>query len=124
MSATSMGTARFPARPTQPPGSRSPTITTPRPGIGTETSPDLTEGVREAISVLRAAVATEGLLASAELPHYAAVWTRDVAFASLGANVSGDPELIEAVARSLVGLAQIQAESGQVPNAWWPRRGY
>ena len=74
--------------------------------------------------MLRAAAAPEGLLASAELPHYAAVWTRDVAFASLGADVSDDPELVAAVGRSLVGLAQLQAESGQLPNAWWPRRGY
>ena len=74
--------------------------------------------------MLRAAAAPEGLLASAELPHYAAVWTRDVAFASLGADVSGDPEVVEAVARSLVGIAQLQTASGQIPNAWWPRRAY
>jgi len=80
--------------------------------------------VGPALSVLRAAAAPEGLLASAELPHYAAVWTRDVAFAALGANVSADPELVEAVARSLVGLAQLQAGTGQIPNAWWPRRAY
>jgi len=80
--------------------------------------------VERALDVLRAAVAPEGLLASAALPHYAAVWTRDVSFASLGASVSGDDGVAAAVGRSLVGLAQIQAETGQIPNAWWPRRGY
>ena len=103
-----------------PPGSRYPTTSTLSPGIATEVA----EGVERALGVLRAAAAPEGLLASAALPHYAAVWTRDVAFAALGANVSDDPELIGAVGRSLVGLARVQAESGQVPNAWWPRRGY
>ena len=76
------------------------------------------------MAVLRAATAPEGLVASAALPHYAAVWTRDVAFAALGANVSVDPELTAAVGHSLAGLAQLQAASGQIPNAWWPRRGY
>jgi glycogen debranching enzyme len=76
------------------------------------------------VAVLRAATAPEGLVASAALPHYAAVWTRDVAFAALGANVSTDPELNAAVGRSLAGLAQLQAASGQIPNAWWPRRAY
>ena len=28
------------------------------------------------------------------------------------------------MARSLVGLAHRQADSGQIPNAWWPQRGY
>jgi glycogen debranching enzyme len=90
----------------------------------TELPAEVVEGARQARAVLRAAVAPEGLLASAALPHYAAVWTRDVAFAALGANASSDPELVQAVSRSLVGLAQLQAASGQIPNAWWPRRGY
>jgi hypothetical protein len=74
--------------------------------------------------VLRASAAPEGLVASAQLPHYASVWTRDVAFAALGANLSGDPQLSAAVGRSLVGLARLQAASGQIPNSWWPRRRY
>jgi glycogen debranching enzyme len=90
----------------------------------TELPAEVVEGTGEALAVLRAAVAPQGLLASAALPHYAAVWTRDVAFAALGANVSADPELIAVVSRSLVGLAQLQAASGQIPNAWWPQRGY
>jgi len=76
------------------------------------------------MAVLRDACAPEGLVASATLPHYAAVWTRDVAFAALGANLAPDPELRVAVGRSLVGLAALQAPNGQLPNAWWPRRGY
>jgi hypothetical protein len=74
--------------------------------------------------VLRASVTRDGLLASAALPHYAALWTRDVAFAALGANAAGDPALAEAVARSLLSLARRQAGTGQIPNAWWPGRGY
>ncbi|MGA8015413.1 MAG: glycoside hydrolase 100 family protein [Candidatus Dormiibacterota bacterium] len=62
-------------------------------------------------------------MASAEVPHYASVWTRDVAFAALGAHVARDPKLAAAVAHSLVGLAQLQADSGQIPNTWWPERG-
>ncbi len=74
--------------------------------------------------MLRAATAPEGLVASAALPHYAAVWTRDVAFSALGANLSPDPELNAAVGRSLAGLARLQAASGEIPNAWWPGRAY
>jgi glycogen debranching enzyme len=74
--------------------------------------------------VLRASVTGDGLVASPALPHYAALWTRDVAFASLGAHASGDPGLVDAVARSLLSLARLQSASGQIPNAWWPGRGW
>ena len=74
--------------------------------------------------MLRAGATREGLLASAALPHYAALWTRDVAFAALGANVADDPRLADAVARSLLSLARRQTGTGQIPNAWWPARGY
>ncbi len=128
-----------------PPGSRSPTTTTPRQGIrteeeqlageargedppgsatgGAELAPEVEEGCARALQVLRSSSAPDGLVASAEVPHYAAVWTRDVAFAALGAHVARDPKLAAAVAHSLVGLAQLQADSGQIPNTWWPERG-
>ncbi|MGD0834316.1 MAG: amylo-alpha-1,6-glucosidase [Candidatus Dormibacteria bacterium] len=74
--------------------------------------------------MLLAGATRDGLVASAALPHYAALWTRDVAFASLGANVAGQARLADAVARSLVNLARLQTATGQVPNAWWPARRY
>jgi glycogen debranching enzyme len=74
--------------------------------------------------VLRAGVTPEGLVASASLPHYAAIWTRDLAFAALGADVSGDSDLVAAVSRSLLSLARVQSPRGQLPVALWPRLGH
>lgn len=82
------------------------------------------EGCRQALRVLEGGVAREGMLASPALPHYAAIWTRDLAFAALGANVAASRELTEAVARSLRQLARRQAASGQIPVACWPRLGH
>ena len=80
------------------------------------------EGRARALDVLRAGASPRGLVASAEIPHYAAVWTRDVAFSALGAHASADATVAEAVARSLLGLARLQSRPGQIPNTWWPGR--
>jgi glycogen debranching enzyme len=86
--------------------------------------PEVEEGCRQALRVLEASVTAQGLVASAALPHYAAIWTRDVAFAALGVNVVPSQALAEAVASSLRHLARCQATSGQVPVAFWPDLGH
>ncbi|HYA01399.1 MAG TPA: glycoside hydrolase 100 family protein [Candidatus Binatia bacterium] len=95
-----------------------------RPQLVASLETELEEGCDQALAVLRASAAPDGLVASATLPQYAGVWTRDVAFSALGAHAVDEPALTAAVGHSLVGLAQLQAESGQIPNAWWPQRGY
>ncbi len=85
---------------------------------------DIEEGCRQAEAILEAGLSPHGLLASAALPHYAAIWTRDVAFAALGANLSENPAVVEAVASSLRTLSALQAPSGQMPVAYWPEAGY
>ncbi len=77
-----------------------------------------------ALSVLHRNVAPAGFVASSALPHYSTVWARDMAFSAMGANVSGDTELLSAVGRSLITLAEHQAPAGQIPNDYWPGRGY
>lgn len=92
----------------------------PRRGLGRLVE----DGELQARAVLHASAAPQGFVASAANPHYAALWTRDVAFSSMGANVSGDAALVETVRRSLLTLAGIQAANGQIPNDYWPGRGY
>jgi glycogen debranching enzyme len=82
------------------------------------------EAERQALRVLRASVSPHGLVASAQLPHYTSIWTRDLAFAALGANVSGDDELIAAVHRGLITLLGTQAPLGQIADAYWPGQGW
>src|SRR4051812_41039711 len=76
------------------------------------------------VALLRANSVTEGFLASSEKHHYRAIWARDALYTSLGANLSGLPELAETSRRTLLTLADLQAPLGQIPNAYWPERGY
>jgi glycogen debranching enzyme len=85
---------------------------------------EVTAGHDAALEVLRASAAPEGLVASTGIPHYRSLWTRDVAFAAMGANVCGDASLADAVRRSLLSLQEVQAGNGQIPNDYWPARRY
>jgi len=77
-----------------------------------------------AIELLERCVADAGFVASPSLPHYAAVWARDAAITSLGANVSGSTALVATSRRTLETLARLQSPLGQIPNAYWPARRY
>ena len=85
---------------------------------------DLDAGRGAAIGVLRRSAADAGFVASADDAHYTSLWARDAAFSILGAVASGEPDLVEASARSLRTLARIQAPSGQIPDAYWPNLDY
>ena len=87
-------------------------------------SPAVQEGLTHALGVLRRNIAPQGLVASNALPQYATIWTRDLAYSAMGANVSGDHTLVEAVGRSLRALAKVQSPSGQIANDYWPGREY
>ncbi|HET9017761.1 MAG TPA: hypothetical protein VFN57_19315, partial [Thermomicrobiaceae bacterium] len=82
------------------------------------------EGWSRAIDLLEHCAGEAGFVASPSLPHYAAVWARDAAITSLGANVSGNPALVATSRRTLETLARLQSPLGQIPNAYWPARGY
>jgi glycogen debranching enzyme len=81
-------------------------------------------GAVQALDVLRGSASPQGFVASAALPHYAVLWARDVAFSAMGADVSGDPVLVESVRTSLVSLARTQSRNGQIANDYWPGRKY
>lgn len=85
----------------------------------------LTDACRDqSIALLRRASHTEGFLASPSFDHYASVWARDAAVASLGALACEEPDLVDTVRRTLLTLAHHQGPLGQIPDAYWPERGH
>jgi glycogen debranching enzyme len=74
--------------------------------------------------VLERSTRPAGLVASAELTHYAGLWTRDAAITTLGANLSNDPGLLDASRRTIETLSPLASRHGQIPNAYWPERMY
>ena len=82
------------------------------------------EAYRNSMELLRRARHPEGFLASPSFDHYAAVWARDAAVACLGASVSDEDDLLAGVESTLDTLARLMTPRGQVPDAYWPGRGY
>ena len=68
-----------------------------------------------ALEVLRRCVTPLGFKASALEGGYPQVWARDAPITSLGALVSGDPELIACAKASLETLGGVQSELGMIP---------
>jgi hypothetical protein len=86
---------------------------------------DITEtAAQRSIELLAEALHPEGFVASPADEHYAAIWARDAAMACLGASHSGESTLIDGVETTLRTLASLATPLGQVPNAYWPERGY
>ena len=86
-------------------------------------APEVELGVTKAIELLKKSASRAGFIASASFAHYN-LWARDACFSSIGANVSGDRELVAAARRSLLTLARFQSQLGQIPDAAWPQDGY
>ncbi|MFQ5554475.1 MAG: hypothetical protein ACE5GC_03780 [Acidimicrobiia bacterium] len=82
------------------------------------------QALLRSIALLRRAVLPEGFVASPVLGHYAGVWARDAAMACMGAAMSGEEDLLDATEATLRSLAGLTGDRGQVPNAYWPERGY
>ncbi len=77
-----------------------------------------------AIEVLKRSASATGFVASSADAHYTSLWARDSAYSIMGAVVSGDAALAAASRASLLTLAKIQADNGQIPDAYWPARDY
>ncbi len=73
------------------------------------------QAYQEALKVLRACASPLGLKASALAQGYPQVWARDAPITALGALLSGEPDLIEAVRVSLSTLGEHQSERGMLP---------
>jgi hypothetical protein len=69
----------------------------------------------KALEVLRRCATPMGFKASALGTGYPQVWARDAPITSLGALVSGDPELIACAKVSLETLSGVQTELGMIP---------
>jgi len=78
----------------------------------------------KAVQVLKENSQPEGFAASSATHHYAALWARDACITSLGANLTGANELIEASKNTLCTLSKLQAPMGQIPAVYWPQRSY
>lgn len=85
---------------------------------------DIDTAAERSIELLVEALHPEGFVASPADDHYAAIWSRDAAMACLGASQSGDRRLIVGVEATLRTLAALATPLGQVPNVYWPDRGY
>ncbi len=68
-----------------------------------------------AASVLRRCLTPEGFKASALAQGYPHIWARDAAVVALGANVSGDPDLVNGARASLDTLTAHQSALGLIP---------
>ncbi len=68
-----------------------------------------------ALDVLRACASPQGLKASALAQGYPQVWARDAAITALGALLTGEADLLDAVRASLSTLGEQQSELGMLP---------
>ena len=82
------------------------------------------EAMSRSVDLLRRSALQEGFVASPAFGHYAGLWTRDAALACLGASASGDEGLIDTAETTLRTLSRLTPDRGQVPNVYWPGRGY
>ncbi len=77
---------------------------------------NIIEEARErAATVLRQCLTPDGFKASALPQGYPHIWARDAAVVSLGATVSGDPDLLKGVRASLQTLTAHQSPLGLIP---------
>jgi glycogen debranching enzyme len=72
------------------------------------------EAQARSIDLLERASSTLGFVASPSFDHYAQLWARDAAISSLGAIVTGEPDLIETAVRTMTSLARATTPLGQV----------
>lgn len=93
----------------------------PTTGTRRDTTPIIEECSRKSIELLRRNSTPQGILAAtpspeAEARHYSRIFGRDAAICVLGMVVSGDESLIASARRSLLTLAEHQAQNGQIPK--------
>lgn len=72
------------------------------------------EAQTRSLELLDRASSHLGFVASPTFDHYAQLWTRDAAISSLGALISGEPDLIETAVRTMRSLSTATTPLGQV----------
>ena len=85
---------------------------------------DISEAREQAHQVLLRCATAKGFAASGLEAGYAQVWARDSAITALGAMVTGDPSMTDAVRASLISLGSHQSDKGLVPLNVNPETGY
>jgi glycogen debranching enzyme len=78
----------------------------------------------KSVDLLRKNSLPEGFVASSATPHYAAIWARDACITSIGANLSGEKDLLKTAQSTILTLSRLQAPMGQIPAVYWPQRSY
>jgi GH15 family glucan-1,4-alpha-glucosidase len=81
------------------------------------------EAYKHAVDILHRCVTPFGFRASALKPGYPQVWARDSIITSLGAALTGDPDLMAAFRASLDTLGSRQSDLGLVPLNVQPETG-
>lgn len=74
------------------------------------------EAEARSLELMDSASSSLGFVASPTFDHYAQLWARDAAISSLGALVSGEPELIETAVRTMETLSNATTPLGQVAS--------
>lgn len=81
------------------------------------------QAYEQAVAVLRRCVTPYGFRASGVLPGYPQIWARDSVITSLGAALTGEPDLLAAFRASLDTLGRHQSQLGLVPLNVHPETG-
>ncbi len=84
---------------------------------------NLDQAYEQAVSVLRRCTTPYGFRASGVLPGYPQIWARDSVITSLGAALTGEPDLMAAFRASLDTLGGRQSMLGLVPLNVDPETG-
>ena len=79
------------------------------------TKSTIDEAYKQAVAVLRRCATPYGFRASGVLPGYPQIWARDSMITSLGAALTGEPDLFAAVRASLDTLGRQQSPFGLDP---------
>ncbi len=92
-------------------------------GLNTRMPPLTDAAYDRAITLLRRSATPSGFVASPAFDNYAVIWVRDAAITSLGALVSGHPDLVEAAIASLETMGGARSPLGQVAAVVRPDQG-
>lgn len=74
------------------------------------------EARARSLELLSRASSSLGFVASPTFDHYAQLWTRDAVISSLGALVTGEPDLVDTAVRTMRSLTEATTPLGQVAS--------
>lgn len=80
--------------------------------------------LERSLDLLHRATTEHGYVASPAFDHYAVIWSRDAAIASLGALISADDHLVKGAIESMRTMRRTSTPLGQIADVARPEAGY